>query len=118
MPLKFFLNTEFLYYPIYSLFECQFLGFLLPFSSFILSSSSFDRAYYVGTYGDLVVQTRYSDKIVNLLDQFFKKSKTLKDLDLIKLSEIVNKKIPVKLTVIKNLEMAKQINKSIISQIE
>ena len=82
------------------------------------STSSFDKSYYVGTYGDLIVQTRYPEEITKLLDSFFKKSKTLKDLDLIELSKIVNKKISIKLTVIKNLEMAKQINNSILSQIE
>jgi len=81
------------------------------------SSSSFDKSYYVGTYGDLVVQTQYPEEIVKELDLFFKKNKTLQDLDLVKLSEIVNKKQEIKLTVIKDINMAKQINKSIISQI-
>ncbi len=52
------------------------------------------------------------------MDAFFKKTKSIEDLDLTKLSDIVDKKVKVKLTVIKNLEMAKQINNSIISQIE
>jgi hypothetical protein len=81
------------------------------------SSSSFDKSYYVGTYGDLVVQTQYPEEIVKELDLFFKKNKTLQDLDLVKLSEIVNKKQEIKLTVIKDINMAKQINKSIISQL-
>ena len=82
------------------------------------SSSSFDKSYYVGTYGDLVVQSQYPDEIVKALDVFFKKNKTLQDLDLVDLSEIVNRKQEVKLTVIREINMAKQINKSIISQIE
>lgn len=82
------------------------------------SSSSFDRSYYVGTYGDLVVQSRYPEEIVKRLDIFFKRNKKLSDLDLVELSELVNKRMEVKLTVIRNLDMAKQINKSIISQIE
>ncbi len=82
------------------------------------SSSSFDKSYYVGTYGDLIVQTQYPLEIVKRLDNFFKKNKSLKDLDLVELSNIVNKKVEIKLTVIKNLAMAKQINKSILSQIE
>jgi hypothetical protein len=84
----------------------------------IHSSSSFDKSYYVGTYGDLIVQTQYPTEIVKDLESFFKKNKSLKDLDLVELSNIVNKKIDIKLTVIKDLAMAKQINKSIISQIE
>ena len=82
------------------------------------SSSSFDKSYYVGTYGDLVVQTQYPLETVKALDAFFKKNKSLKDLDLVDLSNIVNRKGNFKLTVIKDLAMAKQINKSILSQIE
>jgi hypothetical protein len=81
------------------------------------SSSSFDKSYYVGTYGDLIVQTQYPPQIVKQLENFFRKNKSLQDLDLVELSNIVNKKIPFKLTVIKDLSMAKQINKSILSQI-
>jgi|SRR3989338_4853746 len=82
------------------------------------SSSHFDKSYYVGTYGELVVQTQYPEEIVRELDLFFKKNKNLKNLNLRALSDIVNKKTSVKLSVIKNLSMAKQINHSIISQIE
>lgn len=80
------------------------------------SMSSFDKSYYVGTYGDLVVQTQYPEGIIKDLDRFFRKNNTIKDLDLKELSDIVNRKRGIKLTVIKNLAMAKQINKSIIAQ--
>ena len=82
------------------------------------SSASFDRSYHVGTYGDMVVQTRYPPGLVNDLEAFFKTNKTLEDLDLGELSEIVNKRTEIKLTVIKNLDIAKKINESIISRIE
>ena len=81
------------------------------------SSSFFDKEYYVGTYGDLVVQTRYPKEIVEEMDLFFKKTKSLKTLDLKELSEITNKKINIKLSVSKNPDMAKQINQSILSQV-
>jgi phosphoglycolate phosphatase-like HAD superfamily hydrolase len=81
------------------------------------SSSDFDKSYYVGTYGALIVQTNYPKKLVKLLDIFFKKNKSLKNFNLKELSDIVNRKVKIKLTVIKNLEMAKQINKSILNQI-
>ncbi len=81
------------------------------------SQSSFDKSYYVATYGDLVVQTKYPQEIVDLMEEFFHKNKTLEKMDLRKLSDIVNKHVEIKLTVIKNNEMAKQINKSIISEI-
>ncbi|NQV91199.1 hypothetical protein HQ489_01885 [Candidatus Woesearchaeota archaeon] len=80
------------------------------------SISSFDKSYYVGTYGDLIIQTQYPEEIVKNLDHFFRKNKSLEDFDLKELSDIVNKKVEIKLTVIKNLAMAKQINKSIIDQ--
>ncbi|MFA5084732.1 MAG: hypothetical protein WC475_05160, partial [Candidatus Paceibacterota bacterium] len=82
------------------------------------SNSSFDKSYYVGTYGDLVIQTQYPENIVKEFDNFFKKHRTAQDLDLAELSDIVNKKREVKLTVIKNLAMAKQINNSILSELD
>ena len=80
------------------------------------SPSTFDKGYYVATYGDLIVQARYPSDLVKELDTFFKKNKTIEDLNLKELSDIVNKKRAMKLTVIKNLEMAKQINQSILAQ--
>lgn len=82
------------------------------------SSSQFDRAYYVGTYGDLIVQTQYPEELVKSLDVFFKKNKNLENLNLKELSDIVNKKIEIKLSVTKNSGMAKQINQSILSEIK
>src|SRR3989344_2297658 len=84
----------------------------------IPSNSSFDKSYYVGTYVDLVVQTQYPVEIVKALDSFFKKTKSLSDVDLVELSNIVNRRMEMKLTVIKDLAMAKQINKSILSRSE
>ena len=52
------------------------------------------------------------------MDNFFKNNKSIDKLNLKDLSDIVNKKIEIKLTVIKNLDMAKQINKSIIADID
>ncbi len=91
------------------------IGLKIAFSP---SLSSFDKTYYVATYGETIVQVHYPKEIVNDLEKFFKKNKTIEDLDLGDLSEIANRKQEIKLTVIKNLAMAKQINKSIISQIE
>lgn len=82
------------------------------------SNASFDRSFYVGTYGDMIIQTRYPEELIKEMDNFFRKNKTIEKLNLKELSEIVNKKIQVKLTVMKNLEMAKQINKSILSQMK
>ena len=81
------------------------------------STSQFDKTHYVGTYGDIIVQAHYPKKLADKLEQFFKKNKTIEELNLKELSDIVNTKAKIKLTVIKNLSMAKHINKSIISQI-
>ena len=80
------------------------------------SSSSFDKGYYVGTYGDMIVQAQYPLDLVKELDLFFRKNKTIQELDLKYLSDIVNTKRKMKLTVMKNLAMAKQINKSLIEK--
>ena len=82
------------------------------------SNNSYDRSYYVATYGDLIVETRYPLELVKLMDEFYKKNISLENLNIKFLNEIANRKCEVKLTVIKNLQMAKQINQSIISQIE
>ena len=81
------------------------------------SNTEFDKSYGVGTYGETVVQTHYPKDLVRELELFFKKSRNLKNLNLGDLSRIVNKKIDIKLTIIKNESLANQINKSIISQI-
>jgi hypothetical protein len=86
--------------------------------AFAPSSSTFDKEYAVGTYGELVAQTRYPKEIVDALDEFFKKTKDLSNFDLKKLSEIIHIKCEIKLTVNKNVNMAKQINSSIISQFD
>ena len=85
---------------------------------FLSQQSNFDKHFFVATYGETIVQGHYPTKILLEMDAFFKKTKSIEDLDLTKLSDIVDKKVKVKLTAIKNLEMAKQINNSIISQIE
>lgn len=82
------------------------------------TNNSYDRGYYVGTYGETIVETRYPQKLVKQLDEFYKKNTKIEDIDIKQLSDIVGMKIEIKLTVIKNLQMAKQINESIIRQIE
>ena len=80
--------------------------------------ATFDRAYYDATYGETIVQVHYPKEIVDALELFFKKNTSIEDLDLNELSHIVNKNKEIKLTVIKNLGMARQINKSIIAEVE
>lgn len=82
------------------------------------SNSSFDKSYYVATYGELVVQAQYPVELTVAIEGFFKKNISLKELDLSELSDIVSKKTEIKLTVIKNLAMAKQINNSILDRMD
>jgi hypothetical protein len=79
----------------------------------IPSNKAFDRSYYVGTYGETIIQAKYPEKLVKELDKFFKINTKLEDLNLKNLSEIVNQKIEIKLTVIKDIHMAEQINTAI-----
>lgn len=82
------------------------------------SQKEFDNTYYVGTYSELIIQTKYPKELSEDIDQLFQKTKTFEDLDIKKLHDIANQKTTIKLTVIKNLEMAKQLGRSIIEQIE
>ena len=84
----------------------------------IPSQSEFDNSYHVGTYGDLIVQAHYPKELVKKINAFFRNTRTFDDMDVKRLHDIVSTKTKIKLTVIRNLEMAKQINKSIIEQIE
>jgi hypothetical protein len=86
--------------------------------SFNPSSSIFDKEYSVGTYGDLTVQTRYPENLWKQLDLFFRKTRTLEEIDLGVLSELVQAKTEIKLLVSKNKDLAKQINHSIITQMD
>lgn len=82
------------------------------------TASSFDKSYYVGTYGETIVQVHFPKKLIRTLDTFFRKTTNLEDLNLKPLSDIANKKIEITLTVIKNLSMARQINTSILAQFD
>ncbi len=82
------------------------------------SVKHFDKGYYVGTYSDMTIQARCPPELAKRLDDFFKKNNGIENFDLQELSEITSKKEMIKITVIKNAEMAKQINKSILSEME
>lgn len=79
------------------------------------SISEFDKTYSIGTYGDTIIQLKYPKEIIKKIDNFFKKSSSLDKLDLSELSKILKRREKIMMTVIKNLPMAKQINRSIIS---
>lgn len=84
----------------------------------IPSQAQFDNTYHVGTYGDLIIQAKYPKNLINKIDSFFKKTKSFVDMDIKSLHDVISAKTEIKLTVIKNLDMAKQINKTIIEQLK
>ncbi len=77
-----------------------------------------DQSHYLGTYGDIILQTEYPEAAVRKLKSFFEKTKSLERMDLSELSAIVNAKAKVKMTMIRNLAMAKQLNAGIIEKVE
>jgi hypothetical protein len=66
------------------------------------SSKVFDRNYHVGTYGETIVQVKFPEHISKEIDDFFKANKHLEKINLEKLSDVVNKKTSVQMTVIKD----------------
>ncbi len=82
------------------------------------SSSFMDKSYYVGTYGDVIIQAQYNSAIVKKLDEFFEKNQDMEGLDLRELASIANQNASIKLTVIHNKAMAEQLNRSILAQIQ
>jgi hypothetical protein len=78
---------------------------------------NFDENMYIGTYGDLILQTEFPKSLTKKLSLFFKKQKDLTKLDLIKLNDISKESIFLKLTIIKNKAMANHINESIINKV-
>jgi len=82
-----------------------------------IKKPDFDENMYMGTYGDLILQTEHPKELTKKLKDFFKKNKNLEKLDLIKLNEIAKAKYSLKLTIIKNKAMTEHINGSIINKI-
>lgn len=80
------------------------------------SQATYDKRHYMGTYGDMIIQSQYPDSLAKELEIFFRANHTIENLDLDALWKIVNKRTPIRLTVIRNLEMAKQLNRFVLSQ--
>ena len=74
--------------------------------------------YYIGTYGDLIVQVYYPKHLHEEINKLFEKTKKFDELNITKLHDIITTKTLIEMTVIKNIDMAKQINNNIINEIE
>lgn len=86
--------------------------------SSIDSSTNTEENYYIGTYGDLIVQVYYPEKLHDKIKDLFKQAKKVDELNVTKLHDIITEKTHIEMTVIKNPSMARQINNDIISRIE
>lgn len=79
------------------------------------AKTTFDKTYLIGTYGDIIVQIKLPEEIIIKIDNFFKKHQSIDSYNLSELLKIIKSKQKISMTVIKNLEMAKHINKSILN---
>ena len=78
-----------------------------------------DEAHiYTGTYGELIVQVEYPKELHAQIEDIFNKTKSFEDFEISTLHDITSAQHEIKMTVIKNLNMAKQINQQIISCLE
>ncbi len=78
----------------------------------LVRDASWTRGCSIGTYDDMIVQLYQPKEIASEIDAFYRSVKRLEDIDLAKMSAIAKRKAEVKLTVIRNLEMARQIRES------
>lgn len=85
--------------------------------SIATSRSLFDKSLYVATYGALIIQAVLPKDLVIELEQFFKTAKKIDSYTLSRLSLITKKESSIKLTVIRNKEMAEQMNRSILQEL-
>lgn len=73
---------------------------------------SWTRGCSIGTYDDVIIQVYQPPEIARGIDGFYRGVKRLEDIDLARMSEIAKRECEVKLTVMRNAEMARQIRES------
>jgi hypothetical protein len=74
---------------------------------------SFTRGCELGTYDDLIIQLYHPPEIARELDRFYMGVRRLEDMNLSKLSELAKRSVKLKLTVLRNADMANQIRNSL-----
>jgi len=78
----------------------------------MVRDATWTRGCSIGTYDDMIIQLYQPKGLAKEVDDFYRGVKRLEDVDLARMSEIAKRKAEVKLTVIKNPEMARQIRES------
>ena len=82
----------------------------------INKSKTKNKANYIVVFGDYVMQTYYPKDIIEKLEKFYKKTKQLEDIDLNEIMSILTLKRDIKVTLIKNREIANKVREDIIKQ--
>lgn len=79
----------------------------------VLTKVKKDRTYArnceIGTYGDMIIQCYWPENIAREFDNYFNKIKSVRDLKLEELAKISNKQADIKVTVMNNPQLARQI---------
>lgn len=81
------------------------------------SDIKYHNHYYI-IYGEYVMEAVYPEKLAKDLDQIYSTVKKIDDLDLVKVIEILKRKEKLKITVMKNKPLAKQLRKELLSHWE
>ena len=71
--------------------------------------------WHLNTFGNLVIQFHMDEKISKNIYDYFENTKTIKNLDLVKLLKILNLRSNFKITITKNTELSNQITKSVLN---
>jgi len=78
-----------------------------------VDDASFTRGCELGTYDDMIIQLYHPPDVARELDRFYTGVRRLEDMNLSKLSELAKRSVKMKLTVIRNADMANQIRNSL-----
>jgi hypothetical protein len=77
-----------------------------------IRDDTFTRGCELGVYDDLIIQVHHPPEIAREMDEFYFRIRRLEDVNLVRLSELAKRNVPIKVSVFKNAEMANQIRQS------
>lgn len=84
----------------------------------INNEKNIDKSSYIVVFGDYIMQTFYPKTIVDKLERFYNKTKTLEDVDLNEIMVILTEKAEIKVTLIKNKIIAEKMRNDILRHFE
>ena len=82
----------------------------------IVNDPDYNRGCEIGTYGDMVIQTYWPQKIVDAMEEYFGRIERIEDLNLGGLIDIAKMKSDITVTVMRNSQIAKQIRLGFMKQ--